>query len=56
MYGYIDVGCWKKGTAMKGNTTWVKAEEPGLDNCWLSPDQFDPVDWYGKYTSYSLTS
>ncbi|KAF1999207.1 hypothetical protein P154DRAFT_564164 [Amniculicola lignicola CBS 123094] len=48
LYGFSEVGCWKKGTAMGGNTTWVQLIEPGHDhNCWLSPDQIDPTMWHG---------
>ncbi|KAL5395566.1 hypothetical protein PMIN04_005256 [Paraphaeosphaeria minitans] len=46
-YGYVDVGCWKRGSEVKGNTTWVQMVNPGTANCYISPDQFDPKEWHG---------
>ncbi|KAF1972538.1 hypothetical protein BU23DRAFT_599603 [Bimuria novae-zelandiae CBS 107.79] len=46
-YGYVDVGCWKKGTAVGGNTTWVSMITPPAVNCWISPDQFEATEWHG---------
>lgn len=48
LYGYVDIGCWKKGSSVGGNSTWVKLVESGFDNCWISPDQFHPKEWYGN--------
>jgi hypothetical protein len=47
-YGYVDVGCWKKGSAVGGNSTWVQLIDAPQVNCWISPDQFDPKEWHGK--------
>jgi hypothetical protein len=47
----VDVGCWKKGSEVKGNTTWVQMVNPGTVNCYISPDQWDPTEWHGKSES-----
>lgn len=50
-YGYVDVGCWKKGTAVGGNTTWVQVTHgltEAIENCWVSPEQFEKTEWHGK--------
>jgi hypothetical protein len=44
----VDVGCWKKGSEVKGNTTWVRMVNPGTVNCYISPDQWDPTEWHGE--------
>ena len=45
--GYTSTGCWKHGTEVDGNSTWVALIEPPLENCYISPDQFDPTEWHG---------
>lgn len=32
---------------MNGNTTWVRVVDETLPNCYFSPDQFDPQNWWG---------
>lgn len=46
--GYTSVGCWKHGTEFDRNTTWVSLIHPEVENCFISPDQFDPLHWHGR--------
>ena len=54
--GFTNVGCWKHGTAVDGNTTWVSLIHPEVVNCFISPDQLDPQHWHGRKITHSSTS
>ncbi|KAF2467805.1 uncharacterized protein BDR25DRAFT_395026 [Lindgomyces ingoldianus] len=43
--GYMSTGCWKDGTKVNGNSTWVKLRD---EDCYISPDQPDQKEWHGN--------
>ena len=50
-----DIGCWKSGTAINGNSTWVQIWD--IDrSCWVGPDQLDPQRWHGELIVLELES
>ncbi|ORX96957.1 hypothetical protein BCR34DRAFT_593668 [Clohesyomyces aquaticus] len=43
--GYLSAGCWKSGTKVNGNGTWVRLRD---EDCYVSPDQPNPKEWHGN--------